>query len=116
MRTLTRDKKPLYICKRVINSEPRQFEQPKKVELNIVTTNSQLDVASLGNQYKEYRKATISIKDIDKYNEGDRAYIYVEPPLMHDLLCETCDFEIVSISCSISQATILFKRLQIGKS
>lgn len=116
MRTLKRDTKPIFICKRITNSEPVQFEKPIEVKLNTVATTSEVDIVAFGDSYKEYRRATIPINEMSKFNEGDRAYIYMSKPDVHDILCQTCDFEIKSISDSVSQATILFKRLQIGKS
>lgn len=115
MRTLRRDTRPLYVCKRIPNSEPVQFGQPKKVMLNTVATTSESDLVAFGDSFKEYRRAKISINQMGNFNEGDRAYIFVEPPIMPDPLCSDCDFEIKSVSDSVSQATILFKRLQIGK-
>jgi hypothetical protein len=115
MRTLERDKKALYICEKIKDSDPVQFKPPVEVKLNVVATTSEADIVAFGDSYKEYRRAKISVNELDKFNEGDRAYIYVAPPLVHDVLCDTADFEIKSISDSISQASILFKRLQIGK-
>lgn len=115
MRTLERDKKALYVCEKIKDSEPVQFKKPVEVKLNVVATTSEADIVAFGDSYKEYRRAKISITDLDKFHEGDRAYIYVEPPVVHDVLCDTADFEIKSVSDSITQASILFKRLQIGK-
>lgn len=115
MRTLERDKKPLFICKRIPDSEPNQFEEPVKRYLNTVATTSQADIVAFGDQYKEYRRALITKEEMERYHEGDRAYIYVIPPKEHDPLCNECDFEIISVSDSVSQVEILFKRLQIGK-
>lgn len=115
MRTLERDKKALYVCEKIKDSEPVQFKEPVEVKLNVVATTSEADIVAFGDSYKEYRRAKISIADLDKFHEGDRAYIYVKPPVVHDVLCDTADFEIKSVSDSISQASILFKRLQIGK-
>lgn len=115
MRTLTRDKKPLYVCKRIPNSDPRQFENPVKRLLNTVATVSETDMVVFGDSYKEYRRATVPLSELEYYNEGDRVYMYVEPPVVPDPLCDTCDFEITSVSDSITQGVVLFKRLQIGK-
>lgn len=115
MRTLERDKKALYVCRKIPNSEPVQFEAPVLTKLNVVATSSEADIVAFGDSYKEYRRAKISVQDLDKYHEGDRAYIYTVPPEEHDVLCENADFEITSISDSVSEVSILFKRLQIGK-
>lgn len=115
MRTLERDKKPLYVCRRKPNTDPKQFEEPVERKLNTVATTSQADIVAFGDQYKEYRRALITKEQMSDYNEGDRAYIYARPPEKHDPLCNGCDFEIYSISDSVSQVEILFKRLQIGK-
>lgn len=115
MRTLNRDKKPLYICKRIQDSDPVQFEKPIFFKLNIVSTSSEMDIVGLGDSYKEYLRAKVSINDVSKFNEGDRAYIYTAPPQEHDALCNGADFQITSVSKSVSEATIMFKRLQIGK-
>ena len=115
MRTLERDKKPLYLCKKITDSEPQQFEKPVYMRLNTVATTSQADIVAFGDSYKEYRRAIIETGDRNKFHEGDRAYIFVAPPKEHDALCEGADFEINSISDSVSQTIVLFKRLQIGK-
>lgn len=115
MRTLDRDKKALFICHRIKDTDPMQFEEPVKVKLNVVATTSEADIVAFGDSYKEYRRAKISVSEMDNYKEGDRVYLYTTPPSVHDILCENADFEITSISDSVSQVSILFKRLQIGK-
>lgn len=115
MRTLERDKKPLYVCKRIENTNPQQYEAPIMRKLNTVATTSEADIVAFGESYKEYRRAKITYGEKSYYNEGDRAYIFVAPPETHDELCSGCDFEIVSVLDSVSQVEILFKRLQIGK-
>lgn len=112
MRTLNRDKKALWVCKKIPNSEPQQFEAPVKRLLNTVATTSEYDIVAFGESYKEYRKATIPMSQKHLFNEGDRVYMYVTPPTKHDKLCNECDFEIKSILDSISQTRIVFKRLQ----
>lgn len=115
MRTLERDKKPLYICSKKKDTDPVQFEEPVKRYLNVVATTSEADIVAFGESYREYRRAKISVDDIEKYHEGDRAYIYVTPPEKHDVLCEGADFEIYSVSDSVSEVSVLFKRYQLGK-
>lgn len=113
MRTLSRDKKALYICSKIKESNPVQFEEPKKYYLNVVSTNSQADIATFGESYKEYRKVTVSTKYKDLFHEGDRAYIYVTPS--DDKLCNDADFVIYSVSDSITETVVLFKRMELGK-
>ena len=114
MRTLRKDKKPLYICKKINDSEPIQFETPVLVHLNTVATTGESDMVAFGEEYRKYRRATVPIEDFNKYHEGDRAYIFVEPPVIHDVLCDGCDFEIKSVLDSQTCVKILFKRLQNG--
>ena len=40
MRTLERDKKALYICEKIKDSDPVQFKPPVEVKLNVVATTS----------------------------------------------------------------------------
>lgn len=115
MRTLTRDMKPVFLCKKIPNSEPTMFEEPIKYMLNTVATTTETDLVAFGEAYKEYRRAKVTISQIVNFNEGDRVYINVAPPVIHDPLCNGCDFQIKSVSDSVSQGSILFKRLQIGK-
>lgn len=115
MRTLERDKKPLYVCRKIKDSDPVQFEEPVKRYLNVVATSSEADIVAFGESYKDYRRAKISSFEVDNYHEGDRVYLEVQPPEVHDKLCEGADFEIKSVSSSVSQTSILFKRYQIGK-
>lgn len=116
MRTLKRDKKPLYLCSKILNSEPQQFQEPKEIYLNTVATTTEADIKAFGDNYKQYRRATVPIEKLSEFQEGDRAYIFVQKPEVHDKLCTDCDFEIYSVSDSVSQGVIMFKRLQIGNS
>ena len=115
MRTLKRDKKPLYVCAKVQDSEPQQFSEPKMYRLNTIALSSEESIRTFGENYKEYRKATIPIEQIHEFHEGDRCYIYANKPDTHDPLCSGCDFLIYSVSDSISQGVVLFKRIQNGE-
>ena len=114
MRTLKRDKRPLYLCKKIKDSEPQQFEKPLCLRLNTVATSSGASLQTFGENYREYRKATMDLDTLKEFHEGDRCYILVDKPSIHDPLCGDCDFIVHSVSDSISEGVVVFKRLQNG--
>ncbi len=111
MRTLQRDLKIAYLCKRIPNTEPVQFDEPVEVRLNLITTNSRFDISIPGDEVSEFLRATITSDVKSMFNKRDRLYVNVVPPLTHDKLCNTADFEIDSILDSISTTKLLFRKI-----
>lgn len=107
---LKRNKRCFYLCKRIKNDT--KFENPIKVYLNFVPTNSTGEIISLGENYSMYLKISCTPKEASMFKQGDKCYIYVKPPKVHDNLCKDADY-IVSTEpmLTINEAQIQLRRL-----
>lgn len=107
---LKRNKRFFYLCKRIKNNT--KFEKPIKVYLNFVPTNSTGEIISLGENYSMYLKISCTPKQASMFKQGDKCYIYVKPPKVHDDLCKDADY-IVSTEpmLTINEAQIQLRRL-----
>lgn len=94
MRSLRRNKKPLYLCQKYQDGLLTKFKEPKKIYINYEPTTSDGDLISLGQNYPMFLRLTTSINDKDMFHPKDRLYIYTEPPSKHDSLCKTADYEV----------------------
>ena len=95
MRNLRRNKRKLYLCQKYIdNNHIDKFREPILIHENYLPTNSEGDLISIGMDYPMYLRIKPEISERELFHEGDRFYIYVDPPSTHDELCKNADYEI----------------------
>lgn len=94
MRTLRRNKRKFYLCKKKEENGLDLFDEPIPIWDNYVPTNTDTDLMSIGLNYPKYLRIKTDISNKEKYNVKDRCYIYKQPPLNHDVLCEGADYEV----------------------
>lgn len=87
---LKRNKRPFYLCKKISGST--KFEKPILCNLNYEPTNSVGERLTLGEDYSMYLKIKCTKKEASNFKNGDKCYIYVLPPEVHDELCNTADY------------------------
>ncbi len=101
MRTQKRNKKQIYICHKYIENGIEKFKEPIPIKENYSATNSESDLIAMGMEYPKYLRIKTDIKVcIDGkwisrkslYHPGDRVYVYVTPPIEHDVLCKNADY------------------------
>ena len=93
MRNLRRNKRKLYLCQRYEDNGIDKYREPKLIYENYLPTNAEGDLISLGMDYPMYLRMKPSIDEVDMFHEGDRFYIYVEPPTTYDEMCKDADYE-----------------------
>lgn len=96
MRNLRRNKKVLYLCQSYPDGSIKKFKEPVKLFENYVPTNSESDLISMGMEYPMYLRIKPNITESSYFHAGDRAYVYVTPPEVHDPLCKKADYEVES--------------------
>lgn len=94
MRTLLRNKRPLYLCQKYKDNNKLRYKKPIKLKENYLPTNSSGDLISIGMDYPMYLRIKTSIKNKDLYKPKDRLYVYKKPPKTHDSLCKDADYEV----------------------
>ena len=95
MRNLRRNKRRLYLCQKYIDDNKMdKFREPILIHENYLPTNSEGDLISMGMDYPMYLRIKPEISKKDLFHEGDRFYIFVEPPETYDDMCKDADYEI----------------------
>lgn len=92
MRTLRRNKRPLYLCKKYIEDGITKFKEPIPKKINYVPTNSTAQLFTFGEHYAENLQAVVDVNIGQEFSEGDRCYIYTTPPKEYDPLCKDADY------------------------
>lgn len=113
MRTLTRNKRLLYLCKKYTDEDNIvKYKEPIPVKVNYEPMSASSQMFTFGIHYAENLQAILDLKDGKKFSEGDKCYINVKPPKVHDNLCEDADY-IVSVipQDSLNNVKINFLRL-----
>ena len=112
MRTLKRNKRELYLCKRYLDNGIEKFYEPVLMSINYEPVNSSEQITAFGINYSRYLIAKTDIDIGSQFSAGDRCYIYVTPPSIHDVLCENADYIVSGEPTStLNNMEIRFKRL-----
>lgn len=90
MISLKRNKQKVYLCKKIYNT--LKFEKPKLFSLNYRPTNSMSDRLTLGDDYSKFLRIKCTPDEARNFSSGDKCYIYVKPPKIHDDLCKNADY------------------------
>lgn len=110
MINLKRNKREFYLCKRIKDST--KYDKPKKKKLNYVPTNSVGEIISLGENFSEYLKISCTPKEAEDFRQGDKCYVYINPPKEHDSLCYDADYIVeTNPMYTINEAQIQLRRL-----
>lgn len=112
MRTLLRNKRNIYLCHKYQDGSLSKFKKPLLLKENYIPTNSDGDLIAIGMDYPQYLRIKTDISEKDLFHPKDRLYVYVIPPVDHDPLCETADYEVYKKpSQSINELEVILYRL-----
>lgn len=114
MITLNRNKRKIYVCNKVQNLESKdikKYSEPITLYENYAVTNTEADLESFGMDAYMYLRIHTDISHELYYHLGDRVYVDIVPPEVHDELCKTADYEVYKDPVkSLNSITILLKR------
>ena len=123
MRTQKRNKRTIYLCHKVVNGSLVTYEEPIMLKENYNSVTVDADLITMGLDFpnrlriKTGNKTYINnewVKTSTLYHEGDRVYVYVTPPITHDVLCKTADYEVEiqpKLGESLNQQDIVLRAL-----
>lgn len=112
MNNLLRNKKKLYICHCYQDELLTKYREPILLRENYEPTNSNGDLISIGMEYPMYLRIKTTAKHKDLFHPKDRLYIYVDKPDIHDILCDTADYEVYKEPLIfINEMEVMLKRL-----
>lgn len=114
MINLRRNKRPIFLCKKIQNST--KFNKPIKCNLNYRPANTVGEILTMGEDYSMYLKIKCEISQALKFQNGDKCYVYVNPPKIHDPLCKNADYIVDgSPLCTFNEAEIKLRKLSGNK-
>lgn len=92
MNNLLRNKRTFYYCNKKEENGRVIFSKPQKIRLNYQPIRSQLQMLEVGpddrNTLIVYMKPAYG----KLFHNGDRCYVFVEPPKKYDKNCNTADY------------------------
>ena len=114
MISLQRNKRVLYLCKRIENDIT--FEKPKKKLLNYQRISSTGEMLALGEEYSMYLNVTCTPKEAKDFSDKDRCYVFKKPPIEHDKFCNEADYIVDGEPIiTLNEATISLRKLSGDK-
>jgi hypothetical protein len=124
MRTQRRNKRPIYICQKYVDSNNNvKYHEPIRIMENYNSTTEEADIIAMGMDYPNRLRIKTDTKVFingvcsnrkDLYHIGDRVYVFTTPPETHDPLCKNADYEVEiepELGLTINQLDILLLRL-----
>ena len=94
MRTFNRNKRKLYLCHKNVSGKLVTYDEPQLRYENYQPTNNDVDIIGVGMNYYNYLRIKTDIANKGVYHAGDRVYIDVPIPDVHDVLCKQADYEV----------------------
>lgn len=111
MRTLIRNKRKVYVCYRIDDeSKVMKYNEPIPFFINLMPLSDESEIAVYGEHYTEILKGVLMLYELGEIKEFDRVFVEVDPPVQHDILCDSADFEIDSVSHTLTSATIIMRK------
>ena len=89
MISLSRNKRPIYVCPITINNSIATYGSPQKLYENYQITNTQADMKTFGLDAYKYIRIKTNASHLKYYHLGDRVYINNTPPEMRILYVKT---------------------------
>lgn len=112
MRTLHRNKRRLYICELYEQDGLHRFKEPVELFENWQYIQTDASFEKLGWEAYDYIRIKSSLNHAKYYHMGDRLYIGIEPPDVHDMMCKTANFEVYKDPiATINEVEIVCKKL-----
>lgn len=112
MKTLHRNKRKIHICQIYSDGNLKKFKEPISLRENWQITNSEADFKNLGLDSYDYVRIRTDVKHAEYYHLGDRVYINVQPPEVHDVMCKNADYEVFKDPVvMLNECEVLLKRM-----
>lgn len=114
MISLVRNKRPFYLCKKIADNT--SFEKPIRKNLNYQPINSVGEMLTLGEEYSMYLRIKCTPSEAADFKDKDRCYIYKQPPVEHNLMCDDADYVVDGEPIiTLNEAQITLRKLSGGQ-
>lgn len=114
MNNLKRNKRTLYLCNKVIENDRKTFDEPQKIKVNYqpVADKDAGIILAVGMEYINRLILYMRPSTAKKFKNGDRCYVFVDPPENHDKTCNTADFYVDGMPTKyLNESTVHLQRM-----
>lgn len=112
MRTIRRDKRLLYLCKRYTENNVSLYKEPIPLYVNYEPVSNSVQMLDVGNIYNTNMQITADVGVGKLFTEGDKCYVKVAPPSESDKLAKEADYIVYSIpSVTPRQIKIILQKV-----
>lgn len=112
MKTLHRNKRPMYLCQVYQSGTMKKYKEPIRLLENWQVTNTDSLFMNLGLESYDYIKIKTSVNHAKYYHLGDKAYIFVNPPTTYDDIAKDADYIVYRDPIvTFSECQVLLKKL-----
>lgn len=114
MNNLKRNKRTLYVCNKKIVNDRIVFDEPKKIKVNYqpIADKDAGIILAVGLDYINRLILYMRPSMAKCFNNGDRCYVFVDPPTTHDITCNKADFYVDGIPTRyINESTVHLQRM-----
>ena len=94
MISLSRNKRPIYVCPITINNSISTYKKKKKLYENYQIKTTHAYMKTFGLDVYKYISIKTDASHLKYYHLGDRVYINNTPPEVEDTLCKNADYEV----------------------
>lgn len=95
MNNLKRNKRKLYLCQKIKEDGRIIFDKPVEIKVNyqpIESVKTQGQMLDAGPDFTSTLIVYMRPTNGSMFHNGDRCYVYVEPPEEYDKTCTTADY------------------------
>lgn len=92
MNNLKRNKRRFYYCNKIEENGRMIFSKPKPIKLNFQPISSEGEIIAIGPDYANRLIVYMRPKLGKNFKNGDRCYVFVDPPKKYDKNCNTADY------------------------
>ena len=116
MNNLKRNKRKFYLCKKKEENGRVIFAEPIEVKLNfqpIESKKTQGQLLEFGPDFTSTLIVYMKSSEASKFSNGDRCYVFVNPPDTYDKTCTTADYYVDgNPKIYINECTIHLERMK----
>lgn len=115
MRNLDRNKRKLYVCEVYQGGDRNKqklYHEPIELYENWQEMSTSAEFMNIGLETFDYARIKTSKNHAQYYHLGDRLYIKVTPPEIHDEFCKTADYEVYQNPIvTLNECSVVLRKL-----
>ena len=92
MKHLIRNKRKIYLCKKVVENDREIFQEPVEYKINFQPLSSDGEIIVAGIEYTNRLAVYTSPNIAEEFHNHDRCFVFKEKPEEYDKTCNTADF------------------------